>query len=439
MLKKYKNVITYILFFIIFLFVSYFISPITGDEIWNFGFSYNIYSGLVPYKDFNVILTPFYFFINAFLFRIFRPHVFVMYVFNAIMATITLFFAKKINPNSFCFIYALLILLGIFFFFPNYNLFCMYLFVICLYLQSTRRYNFLVGLIIGIIFITKHSIGIFLVLPIFVNFFKDRRGSLIQLLGFIVPVVILILYLFIQNSFYEFINYCFLGLFDFTKNNGRLGFLAIIELCIVIFLVYKMINNKSNFMDYLYLLCFQIIAVPLFDFYHCLLGLVPILIYFLNSKNIRYYALIIFSFSFLFVYFYYNHGRLNTNSKYFTYRNFSNNILDGYYELHDYVSNYYSNYDIYLITSNSYLYKLENNLSINEFDLLLYGNLGYDSYNRITSFISNTDRQTLFIISDTEYFMNDQLHDEIIEYIFDNSTIVDSFYSYNFYKFGVNN
>lgn len=58
--KNLKVIIKYVLLFFTFLIFTLIISPMNIDEIWNYGFSYNIYKGLVPYRDFNMVLTPFY-------------------------------------------------------------------------------------------------------------------------------------------------------------------------------------------------------------------------------------------------------------------------------------------------------------------------------------------------------------------------------------------
>ena len=57
-----KKKIILILFLTLFIFsFNYFIfHKIIDDcdEIWNFGFSYNIAKGAIPYRDFNMIVLP---------------------------------------------------------------------------------------------------------------------------------------------------------------------------------------------------------------------------------------------------------------------------------------------------------------------------------------------------------------------------------------------
>ena len=55
----------YVLIFFLLLIVSLFFTLFGNDEIWNYGFSNNIYKGLVVYKDFNMVITPLYPFIMS--------------------------------------------------------------------------------------------------------------------------------------------------------------------------------------------------------------------------------------------------------------------------------------------------------------------------------------------------------------------------------------
>ena len=63
-MKKVHKCLIIILLFIIFLLFNLIISPLNLDEIWSYGFSYNISKGVVIYRDFNVLQTPLYFFLG---------------------------------------------------------------------------------------------------------------------------------------------------------------------------------------------------------------------------------------------------------------------------------------------------------------------------------------------------------------------------------------
>lgn len=435
-MSKTKSVLFYFLFFIIFFSFSCLVTPFSCDEIWNFGFSYNISNGLIPYRDFNLLQTPFYFFINSFLLILFGKNICVMYMFNAVIATISLYFVKKINSKSFYFIASILLLFSLVAFFPNYNLFCMYLFIILFYLQKYKHNSFLVGLITGIIFITKQNIGLCLFIPIFLSIFTSFKEFLKGLFGFLVPIIILILYLVFNNSLFDFVNYSFLGLFDFSSHNSKFGLVFLIEIFVLVYLIYMLLNDKSNFRDYLYLICFQVICYPIFDLNHCLLAFIPVLIYLTRNKELNHFSKYVLLFTLLFFILFMIKNYNKSDTKYFKYRNHPSTLYQ-VNSISKFVSDYSYKYDIHIISYNSYFYKLESGLPIDEFDLLLYGNLGYGSYDKYLSIINSSDRDILFIMSDTEY-LNNQLHNEICEYIIKNSIVIDELIGYKVYKFEVN-
>lgn len=60
MKKKHYQLLELLIIFILTLLFNTFCNNLTIDEIWNYGFSYNIATGLIPYKDFNMVITPLY-------------------------------------------------------------------------------------------------------------------------------------------------------------------------------------------------------------------------------------------------------------------------------------------------------------------------------------------------------------------------------------------
>ena len=388
----YKNILLYSAFFILFLTFSYFIVPFAADEVWNFGFSYNIYNGMIPYKDFNLIITPFYFIFNALFFKVFSPNAFVMYFISAIFATISLYFISRVNNKSFYFIYSLLLLLSTLFFYPSYNLFCLYLFILIFYLNYNNKYSFLIGLFTGIAFIVKQNIGIILLLPIFFKLFGDIKFFFKSVIGFIIPILLLLFYLLFNGIFNDFINYCFLGLFDFSKNNGEFGVLFVFEVLIVLYIIYKIINDRGNFSSYLYLLCFQIITFPIFDINHFVIANVPNVIFFTRNININKFCKYIFIFLGIFIPILLINYFCVNDLKFFKYRRVRSNEILLAKRLGKYIIDNSDNMDVHIISNFSYFVKLENGLKIDEYDLLLYSNLGYNSYSRMVNKINNGNR-----------------------------------------------
>ena len=56
-------------------------------------------------------------------------------------------------------------------FFPGYNFILLFLIIIMMFLENRNSNDYLIGFIIGLSIITKHTIGIFLILPslIYIN------------------------------------------------------------------------------------------------------------------------------------------------------------------------------------------------------------------------------------------------------------------------------
>ena len=86
-----KSIVFYSAIFLIFLVWNLLLVPVNLDEIWNYGFAHNIYNGLIPYKDFNMVLTPLFPFLMALPFYIFGSSMLVFHITNALILTILIF------------------------------------------------------------------------------------------------------------------------------------------------------------------------------------------------------------------------------------------------------------------------------------------------------------------------------------------------------------
>lgn len=251
MLKKIKQhkyqIIESTIIFITILIYTLVFNNFSLDEVWNYGFAYNISSGLIPYKDFNLVITPLYPFICSLFMNIFGKNIIVYYVFNAITTTILYYYIKKHNKNNYYIIYTLLLKL----IFPNYNLFCILLLYIILTLEDKKANNYIIGIILGLTFLTKQNIGIYLCIPSL--FTKDIKKIMKRIIGFLIPNIILLLYLLINNCLYQFIDYTFLGMKSFMNNTYIDYPLLLLTIIITILLVYKYLKTKD--IKIIYLIC----------------------------------------------------------------------------------------------------------------------------------------------------------------------------------------
>ena len=219
-----KKKIFYILLFLLFLVWSLLLQPLNLDEIWNYGFAHNIYSGLIPYKDFNMVLTPFYPFLMSLPFHIFGSNMLVFHIENAIILTILVYLITKLISKNY-FIIGLFLFFPLSITFPSYNVFLFFLLVCILCLEKYQKSDYLIGFLLALSVLTKQSVGLFLLLPSL--FYLTKKDKLLKrIVGFIIPITIFILTLLLTHSFssfflflYFFFFRCFFYYFS-CKNNG---------------------------------------------------------------------------------------------------------------------------------------------------------------------------------------------------------------------------
>lgn len=417
--KKYIA-IELLCIFILTLLYNLICNPVILDEIWNYGFTYNIANGLIPYKDFNMVITPFYPFLGALFLIIFGKSLLVYHIFNALICTGIFYFMKITLNKSYYIVYSILLLVSL----PNYSLFSILLLYIILYLEDNKNNDFLIGIFIGLTFLTKQNIGIMFILPsILTKKFKQIKNRTI---GFIIPNIIFFLYLIITDSLLSFIDYAFLGLSSFAENNILFSMWGTLTIIAIIYLIYQYMITKD--IKVLYLLFFQIIAYPIFDTYHVLIPFIPVLGYFLSKLNLVVKVTQVAFIIFISIVFAYNiNNILNGNNRFPNDTNvckmriLDDNTISNIKEVSNYLK---ENKDVYIINDKAYVYKLESDIPINKFDLLNDGNLGKDGDIRLIKEIEYKCREKVctFLMREDEIYDDTltQTNRKIINYINDN-------------------
>ena len=128
-----KSILKKLLLFlglVIFFFVTNYFSVINDDLVWNFGFCSNFADGMTMYKDYNMVITPFYPFLIGSLMKIFGNNMLVFYILNAIVPASIMMIVLKLSKKAFIPTMLLLSCVSV----PNYNLFCILLLFILLWL-----------------------------------------------------------------------------------------------------------------------------------------------------------------------------------------------------------------------------------------------------------------------------------------------------------------
>ena len=411
-----------------------------GDPIADYGFSYAIRLGEIPYKDFNIITTPLYPFIMSI--GLFIWNNYIMFLLEqTLLVTIMFVLLHKIYGKR---VFALLFLIcatvaiGIL---PTYNFFVMFLLVLLLFLEKKySKKDLLIGIVIGLAILTKHTIGVLFIIPSFVFYYKDFKRLFKRGLGCFIVVMLFLLYLLITNSFSSFLDLCVFGLFDFTGHNGKLFnfwfFLGLISFIISIIITIK---NKKDISNY-YLLCSIFYLIPLFDMVHYFCYVICFGIQILplidldDVKIVRvgYFLSFVIACFYGFMYFKLLSPVLSKNVSRFEYLL---NSKDSYKATIDYF-NYFDKYDNPLIISYSKMqYDISRNNKIDYFDVILYGNFGYDGSNKMINKIEKMHDK--YIIVDMNIYnskeTNSQFDKTIAKHVIDNYELVESKYIFNVY------
>jgi len=372
-LKK-KEFIELIIIFCFTLAFTMFCSRLTLDEAWNYGFAYSIANGLIPYRDFNMIITPLHPFIGSVFLLIFGKNILSFHIFNALICT-ALFYQLKKTTNKYVYlVYIFILSLAS----PNYNLLCLLFLFVLINLEKKKSNDYLIGIVLGLTFLTKQNIGIYLCFPSLLT--KNIKKIFKRIIGFLIPVSLFVIYLLAMNSFNDFINYAFGGMSSFAKDNLYIDkFLILVILCLI-YLIYRYI--KTNDIKYVYLLLFQLIAYPLFNFYHIFLAFIPVLTDFLANLKFKipkiyiklYYIILTLIIIFVNCYnFSTGVWKVSDDFLVFKYRTMEADIAYKIELVTDYIKN---NDNVFIIDDEAYLYRLETDMSVTKYDLLNNGNLG---------------------------------------------------------------
>jgi len=413
MFSNKKEIIKDLLIFIfltIYIFIlMYFANP-DHDLIWNYGFSLNFASGLSMYKDYNMVITPLYPFLCGLFMKLFGHNYLTFTIMNVFITTSFSFFLYKKYPKVCipCIAFISFILR------PSYNLFSLFFFFILYYLEENHKSDYIIGIFLGLIFLTKTSFLLLVLASI--PYYKNPKKIGKRIVGFLFPVLLFLFYFLLNNSLYDFFNYVFLGLLDFSSKNTsfRIGSIVFIISCIYLILLYK--KKKDNLL--LYILLFQIMSYPIFNFIHVYFSSIPILFYLLKNIEGEYrkylnYIFSVFLLCPLFAIclnFYVKDFEKGINQLEYKYIPVS--YLE---EIKEIESNIPDLENTYFIMYDAYYYKLLLDLPIGKYDLLLHGNLGLNGEEKVLNAFCHFDKKSYFLLNET--YRGGQLSSKIDSYI----------------------
>ncbi len=487
-INKFLSIISIILIIATFSITIFFVPLLSSDELWNFQNIFKMYNGFKIYNDSNVIITPIFFYIENIIFKIFKPTFFIYRISNLLIWLPSFFCTYKILKNlkvkkSISLLFLALLFYNTFYLFsangPNYNTLSLLFYMIGIYYYtSNKNSNFLQGFIIFWIFFTKQTIGLFYILAITIyelykyklskTFFKNQFEKLIT---FFIPSILILLILYFNGNLTNCINYTIGGLFDFSKHNFSFSpkiyniFIVILSYALsipIIFLKKNLLKHdfSKDFFDKLIFLnifstCASLILYPIFNDAHILM-VIPfffiILTYIFNEfleyffDNIKMEIILnIISFSILVFLFIdvifelilpYKNMEVkfisDISNPYFGIM-FEKDKLNDINTLEKYIKFKNENgTDVIICSGNSAYVMIPLKQSHGAYDLIFYGNLGYNGIEKMKKDILSKEYTEFMIKKDNSEECN-QFITEITDFIAENLTKCGEILDYDIY------
>jgi len=438
-MKRLKKLFPFIILYIVIFLFNVFLVDNNMDEIWNYGFSLAIRMGEVPYNDYNMVILPFYPILMSLPLFIFKNYISYIML-HCLFVTFAYYLIFKMYKDRGLYLLLLAFVL-INCIYANYNVFIFVLIAIVLYLEQSKIKNkdLLIGITIGLSFLTKQSIGVMLLIPWLIKF-KDVNLKK-RVIGFLIPNIMCLIYFIIFNNLGNAIDQCFLGLLDFTGNSKSFDLSSFIIFAVIVIISINICRKKGFTINNLYILMSYSIFIPTFDILHSYyLIFFFVLLVISNYEFNRINNKLVFFCVFIGVISIIAYGRFNddigkypNNFKNYNYKYYPKSGLDYINKVNEYVD---SNTIIYDDTA--YVYRIINNQKIGYLDLVNHGNLGYHSSKKIINELKKNKDKKILVRDDTgkrtkEY--ESQLDREGYLYIMKHYKVVDHVLDFSIYEY----
>lgn len=299
------------------------------DELWNYNFANNIWSGRLPYRDFNLLQTPFSCLINAGFLALFGRYILSIRFAGALLflgvslllyRQSRLLGAGRIAALVVPFAFITMFFWDIFF---EYNVLILFFLLAAMVFdltgwQKRQRLragtHIFIGILMGLAILSKQTYGFFvaaaavitgfLTAPGTVSCEKEEkipgsgllrlrfRAALLRIAGIALPCLAFLVYLLVTDTFQNFLDMCLYGIREFSgiyaytsfmmENPayflGGLLFPLLIIASVVTAVVTKNRNKRMKIVICLLYSSFGCISLyPLANSYHVALSAVPFL------------------------------------------------------------------------------------------------------------------------------------------------------------------
>jgi len=485
---KHDNILVFLITFVLFIPWELCININFSDEIWNFNNIYKMYLGYQIYAESNVIITPLFLCLGNAFFHLLGANIFVFRIYGATIISffmlLTYIFLKELNiKKDICIIFLVSIFFYITYVFPlmgaNYNILA-----ICFYLlgviytiktkEKTKKYYIIQGIVAFLVFFVKQNIGIYYILGFTINHIVEKekiiekaKKYIIFIVSFLVILAISLIAMYIKGNLSYFIDYCFLGIGDFAKENLKIdawallaaGIILLINIGLLIFLFKNKKTRdgltkekKKNLKEItIFSIPIMMTVYPIFNMPHIYIGIYICLInifYILNIifKNLKIKEIIkkVYRLTLLVIIIFFYFGAVNKfalwekymNSQ--TYYEYKDPFFGGFinYQLEDnietideFISN--SKEDVIILSPKAALYNIPLKINNGDYDLLLTGNLGSKGEKGIIEDIKQK-KNCIYLLEDKQYIYQESKM--IKEYVKNNLKEVGKIEEFTIYK-----
>ena len=494
--KKIINILiqfsVFALSFVLFLVAKLTTPAIDLDEVWNYNTANAFAMGLIPYKQVSMITTPLLPMINSIFLKIFFNSI-ITYrvVMGIVFALIVLFIYLIIKELSskgllsyICAFFIGTLLINKFLLDYNYLFLLIVLMIAFLEVRDLKKnenfnfnHNLCVGLLTGLAFLTKQTIGLLLIIVVIFEVFiymKKTGFDLkltkfikligVRIFGMMVPITMFLTYLGVNGAFNDFINYAIKGVKEFSNsipyyrllNSTDYKIAIISRLFIIVYgslfitFILECVKNKKmkdELMNiYILAICsIPVIAIiyPISDDFHLIVASVSVLIivaylliFLLNEVDkfvkidVFYKKLLLIGLLFIIILISFKNAIIERNL------NIKENVLvsfkhyEGIY-VPKYLSNrisdvtdkvrLYSNSgrESIIIDAEAAIYDIFLNRYKKNYDMLLIGNIGEHGVEKIINEIKDS-HNVYYFVKNSQYALNWQLPEDIINYIRNN-------------------
>ena len=462
------------------------------DEVWNYNTANAFAMGLIPYKQVSMITTPLLPMINSIFLKIFFNGI-ITYrvVMGIIFALIVLFIYLIIRELSskrllsyICAFFIGTLLIKNFLLDYNYLFLLIVLMIVFLEIRDLKKnenfnfnHNLCVGLLTGLAFLIKQTIGLLLIIVVIFEvfiymkktgfdfkFIKFIKLIGVRIFGMMVPITMFLIYLGVNGAFNDFINYAIKGVKEFSNSVpyyrlfdsndkvvsiiSRLFIIVYIPLFITFILECVKNNKLKDELINIYVLAFcsiPVIAIiyPISDEFHLMVASVYALIiiaylFILVLKKIDgfikidifYKKLLLIGILFIIILISFKNLIIERNI------NVKENVLvpfkhyEGIY-VPEYLSKRisdvtdkvraYSNSgrESIIVDAEAAIYDIVLNRYKKNYDMLLIGNIGENGVEKIINEIKDS-HNVYYFVKNPQYALNWQFPKDIVDYIRNN-------------------